>query len=48
MSEKLIKTIEDQDIIECIRIIRGQKVMLDRDLAGMYGVTTGRLNEAMK
>lgn len=48
MSEKLIKTIADQDIIDCIRIIRGQKVMLDRDLARMYGVPTKRLNEAVK
>lgn len=28
--------------------IRGQRVMLDQDLAGMYGVTTGRLNEQVK
>jgi hypothetical protein len=28
--------------------IRGQKVMLDADLAAVYGVTTKRLNEAMK
>lgn len=48
MSEKLIKTIADQEIIDCIRIIRGQKVMLDRDLAVMYGVPTKRLNEAVK
>ena len=48
MSEKLIKSIEDQDIINCIHIIHGQKVMLDRDLAKMYGVTTKRLNEAVK
>jgi hypothetical protein len=48
MSEKLIKSIEDQDIIDCIHIIGGQKVMLDRDLARMYGVPTGRLNEAVK
>src|SRR6516225_4130634 len=48
MSKKLIKPIEDQDIIECIYIIRGQKVMLDSDLAKMYGVPTKRLNEAVK
>jgi hypothetical protein len=48
MSEKLTKTIADQDIIDCIRVIRGQKVMLDRDLAVMYGVPTKRLNEAVK
>lgn len=28
--------------------IRGQKVMLDRDLAGLYQVTTGNLNKAVK
>lgn len=31
-----------------IRIIRGQKVMLDADLATLYGVTTGALNQAVK
>ena len=28
--------------------IRGEKVMLDRDLANLYGVTTGNLNKAVK
>ena len=28
--------------------IRGQKVMLDRDLAEMYQVTTSNLNKAVK
>ena len=31
-----------------IYVIRGQKVMLDRDLAELYGVTTRRLNEQVK
>jgi hypothetical protein len=31
-----------------ILLIRGQKVMLDRDLAGLYGVTTFNLNKAVK
>ena len=31
-----------------IRVIRGQKVMLDRDLAELYGVETRRLNEQVK
>ena len=30
-----------------ILLIRGQKVMLDRDLAELYGVTTGNLNKAV-
>jgi hypothetical protein len=31
-----------------IRIIRGHKVMLDRDLAVLYGVATGALNQAVR
>lgn len=31
-----------------IYTIRGQKVMLDRDLAELYGVSTGRLNEQVR
>ena len=31
-----------------ILVIRGQQVMLDRDLADLYGVETKRLNEAVK
>lgn len=31
-----------------IYLIRGQKVMLDSDLAPLYGVRTSRLNEAVK
>jgi hypothetical protein len=31
-----------------IYLIRGQKVMLDRDLAELYGVATGSLNQAVK
>ncbi len=31
-----------------IFVIRGKKVMLDRDLAQLYGVTTKRLNEQVK
>jgi hypothetical protein len=31
-----------------IHVIRGKRVMLDSDLAGLYGVTTGNLNKAVK
>ncbi len=31
-----------------ILLVRGHKVMLDADLAELFGVTTGRLNEAVK
>ena len=36
------------DIEPLIKIIRGQQVMLDRDLAALYGVETKRLNEQVK
>ncbi|HUW99629.1 MAG TPA: ORF6N domain-containing protein [Phycisphaerae bacterium] len=35
-------------IEESIFLVRGQKVMLDADLAALYGVTTKRLNEQVK
>jgi hypothetical protein len=35
-------------IKRCIYVIRGHKVMLDVDLAELYGVTTKRLNEQVK
>ena len=34
-------------IEKAILIIRGQKVMLDRDLARLYGVPTKALNQAV-
>lgn len=38
-----------QEVIECrILFIRGKKVMLDRDLARLYGVQTKVLNQAVK
>ena len=41
--------IEPSEIIENkIFTIRGQKVMIDRDLAQLYGVELKRLNEAVK
>ena len=37
------------EIIEnSIYLIRGEKVMLDRDLAKLYGVPTGALNQAVR
>jgi hypothetical protein len=32
-------------VVSIIHVIRGQRVMLDADLAARYGVTTKRLNE---
>lgn len=45
----MTKTIVPLEIIERkIFLIRGQKVMLDRDLAELYGVETRALNQAVR
>jgi hypothetical protein len=31
-----------------IHVVRGQRVLLDADLAALYGVTTSALNQAMR
>ena len=44
-----MKELVHQDTIaRSIHTIRGRRVMLDSDLATLYGVTTGNLNKAVK
>ena len=43
-----IKTETKRNLDDMIFIIRNQRVMIDRDLAKLYGVPTYRLNEAVK
>ena len=40
--------LSDEAVINKIYLIRNQKVMIDRDLAEMYGVETRVLNQAVK
>jgi hypothetical protein len=40
--------IPDEVVVSKIYVIRNHKVMLDFDLAGLYHVETGRLNEQVK
>ena len=40
--------VPSERIERSILLIRGHKVMLDADLAVLYGVSVGRLNEAVK
>lgn len=47
-ANQLVKIFTDGEIVEKIYIIRGMKVMLDRDLADMYAVQTRDLNKAVK
>jgi len=49
MSEnQKLSVIPDELIMNKILLIRGLKVMIDSDLAELYGVTTKRLNEQVK
>jgi hypothetical protein len=47
-TEKKTLYLPDESIINRIYLIRGQKVMLDEDLAELYQVETRRLNEAVR
>jgi len=40
--------LSDTLVMNKIHLIRGQRVMLDKDLAELYGVTTSNLNLAVK
>lgn len=42
------KAARQLEISRAIVVLRGQRVILDRELAVLYGVTTTRLNEAVK
>ena len=52
--EKELEQVEGQQlpvenkVESLIRVIRGQQVMLDRDLAELYGVETKYLNKQVK
>jgi hypothetical protein len=41
------KIIPAERLVQSIRRIRGHRVLLDSDLAALYGVTTGNLNKAV-
>jgi len=47
-SQKKIVVIPDEVAIKKILMIRGKKVMIDKDIAELYGVSTKRLNEQVK
>lgn len=45
---KQLSVIPDEAVINKIYLIRNEKIMLDSDLAELYGVETKRLNEQVK
>jgi hypothetical protein len=48
MKKTYQEIIPEEILINKIHILRGQKVMLDRDLAGLYSVQAIRLREQVK
>jgi hypothetical protein len=47
-SRKSAEVIPDAEVISKIFILRGKRVMIDVDLAELFGVPTRRLNEQVK
>jgi len=43
-----IRSVSEDAIRQAIILLRGQKVILDRDLAALYGVPTKALKQAVK
>jgi hypothetical protein len=48
MAKSKALIVPDEIILNKILFIRGKKVMIDKDLAGLYHVSTKRLNEQVK
>ena len=48
MQHKSKDLIPEKSILKIILVIRGQKVILDSDLAALYSVETKRLNEQVR
>jgi len=46
--KELEALVTEQKILNRIYVVRGEKVMIDRDLAELYGVETKRLKETVK
>ena len=46
--ENKLQVIREQEIEACLIELRGQKVLLDRDVTILYGVETKRVNEALR
>jgi hypothetical protein len=48
MPEKAVALIPVERIERAILLVRGRRVILDSDLAALYGVPTKRLNEQVR
>jgi hypothetical protein len=48
MTSTGVSVVPIEAVLDCIFVLRGQKVILDADLARLYGTRTMRLNEQVK
>ena len=48
MSKNLTRLLPEKQILKIIVTIRGERVIIDSDLAALYGVETRRLNEQVR
>jgi uncharacterized protein YueI len=48
LKKSKVTVISENEIAKMIHVIRAKQVMLDRDLAGLYGITTSNFNRAVK
>jgi hypothetical protein len=48
MSPRPMDLVPEKRILKIIMVVRGEKVILDSDLAKLYGVETRRLNEQVR
>jgi hypothetical protein len=47
-SQRTTQLVSVERVERLIHVVRGEKILLDADLAQLYGVTTGNLNKAVK
>ena len=48
MTKTKVTSVVPIEPVSSIRVVRGQRVIIDRDLAAIYGVETRVLNQAVK
>jgi hypothetical protein len=48
MSKEVLPAVSEELVMSRIHTVRGHRIMLDRDLAGLYGVPTKALKQAVR
>ena len=48
ITEASLTLVTTKEVEACMLPVRGQQVLIDRDVAALYGVETKRINEAVR